>query len=259
MGAAHLQSGAAAWWRIYPVWARQEFMLLIREPVAVFFSMAFPLVMYVFIGIPYGSMEVENGVKFVDIMFPALIVTVMANLLIMGLPIYLAELRSRGADRRYAILPLPFWVFAASVLTATLALVLAAASVIIGVVAIRDGLRSTFADPIFLLLVLGCLVWLSALGFFLGSLRMSSRTTQAVSAVLFFTMFFGSGGAVPLDGLPQLLQDILAWNPLKQWLDVLSGIYTGMSVSTGEWLKLLCALPLTIFCTGAGLALWRRR
>lgn len=183
------------WWKVLPVWAKQEFLLLVREPVAVFFSLAFPLVIYTFIGIPYGSQEIAPGVKFVDAMFPALIVTVVANLLLMGLPIYLAELRSRGVDRRYAILPLPGAVFAAAVLAATLALVLAAAGVITAIVAARDGLRPTLLTSSFGWLVVGSIAWLSALGFFLGSLRLSSRTTQALSAVLFFTMFFGSGCA----------------------------------------------------------------
>lgn len=251
-------TGRAAWWKIFPVWARQEFTLLIREPVAVFFSLAFPLVIYVFIGIPYGNKEIEDGVRFVDVMFPALIVTVVANLLLMGLPIYLAELRSRGADRRYAILPLPAWVFVGAVLTATVTMVVGGAAIIVGVVAVRDGLRPTFLHPIFLLLILGSLVWLSALGFLVGSLRLSSRTTQAMSAVVFFTMFFGSGGAVPLEGLPQLLQDILTWNPLKQWLDVMVGVYTGLGVDRAEWLRLLMAVPLTIVSVGLGLRLWRR-
>lgn len=249
----------APWWSILPLWARQEFLLLIREPVAVFFSLAFPLVIYVFIGIPYGGTEVETGITFIDVMFPALIMTVVANLLLMGLPIYLAELRSRGADRRYAILPLPGWVLAAAVLAATLALVLTAAAIIISVVALRDGLLPTAASPVFLLLVVGCLIWLSALGLLIGSLPLSPRTTQALSAVIFFTMFFGSGGAVPLDGLPQVLQDVLAWNPLKQWLDVMVGVYTGLGVQTYEWLRLLTALPLTLIGAVGGLYLWRRR
>ena len=40
------------------MWARQELVLLLREPVAVFFSLVFPVIMYVFIGIPYGSTEI---------------------------------------------------------------------------------------------------------------------------------------------------------------------------------------------------------
>jgi putative membrane protein len=246
------------WWKVLPVWARQEFLLLIREPVAVFFSLAFPLVIYVFIGIPYGMKEIAEGVRFIDTMFPALIVTVVANLLLMGLPIYLSELRSRGVDRRYAILPLSGAVFASAVLTAMLTLIVATSGIIIAVVAAVNGLRPAVINSPLPLLILGAVVWLSALGFLIGSLRLSSRTTQALSAVVFFTMFFGSGAAVPLEGLPAILQQILAWNPLKQWLDVMVGVYTGMGVTEEKWLTLWIALPLTLLCGELDLTLWNR-
>lgn len=252
----HARGGA--WPRILGVWARQELVLLLREPVAVFFSLAFPTLLYVFIGIPYGKTEVGPGIRFIDMMFPALIVTAMANLLLMGLPIYLAELRSRGADRRYRILPLPGAIFASSVLLATLVLVAASAGIIVVVVLLRDGLLPSVLSPGFIALAFGCLVWLSALGFFVGALRVSSRTTQALSAVLFFAMFFGSGAAAPIEGLPEILQRVLDWNPLKQWLDVMVGVYTGTEVTQIEYLRLLMAIPIAVIGIVGGLWLWRR-
>ena len=107
--------------------------------------------------------------------------------------------------------------------------------------------------------MVGSIAWLSALGFFIGALRVSSRTTQALSAAVFFLMFFGSGAAMPLDQLPEFLQRILEWNPLKQWLDVAVGLYTGTGVERGEWLRLLLALPLIACCVVAGARMWRRR
>ncbi|WKR22391.1 hypothetical protein AIF0345_2340 [Actinomyces israelii] len=175
----------APWWRILPVWARQELVLLLREPVAVFFSLAFPVIMYVFIGIPHGSTEIGPGVHFIDAMFSALVLTVVANLLLMGLPIYLAELRSHGVDRRYAVVPLPSRLFAAAVLASTLVLAAGASTIIILVVGLHDGLRASLWSPVYLLLLLGSVLWLSALGFLIGTLRVSTRTTQALSAAVF--------------------------------------------------------------------------
>ena len=246
-------------WRVVAVWTRQELVLLLREPVAVFFSLVFPVIMYVFIGIPYASTEVAPGVRVIDVMFSSLILTVIANLLLMGVPIYLAELRSRGIDRRYATLPLRGGHFAAALLLSTLALVMAASMIIVLVVAVRDGVRSELWSPPLLLLLAGSIVWLSALGFLIGALRVSSRTTQALSAAVFFLMFFGSGAAMPLDQLPEILKRILEWNPLKQWLDVAVGLYTGTGVERVEWLRLALALPLTLGCVLAGSRLWRRR
>lgn len=249
----------ASGWRVVAVWTRQELALLLREPVAVFFSLVFPVIMYVFIGIPYASTEVAPGVRFIDVMFPSLILTVIANLLLMGVPIYLAELRSRGIDRRYATLPLRGGHFVAALLLSTLALIAGAVAVVLLVVAARDGVRSELWSPRLLLIMAGSIVWLSALGFLIGALRVSSRTTQALSTAVFFLMFFGSGAAMPLDQLPEILKRILEWNPLKQWLDVAVGLYTGTGVERVEWLRLLLALPLALGCVLVGSRLWRRR
>ena len=246
-------------WRVVAVWTRQELVLLLREPVAVFFSLVFPVIMYVFIGIPYASTEVAPGVRFIDVMFSSLILTVIANLLLMGVPIYLAELRSRGIDRRYATLPLRGGHFAAALLLSTLALIVSAAMIIILVVAVRDGVKPALWSPRYLLLLAGSIAWLSALGFLIGTLPVSSRTTQALSAAVFFLMFFGSGAAMPLDQLPGVLKTVLEWNPLKQWLDVAVGLYTGTGVERAEWLRLALAAPLTLGCVLAGSRLWRRR
>ena len=196
---------------------------------------------------------------FIDAMFSSLILTVAANLLLMGLPIYLAELRSCGVDRRYAVLPLPGRLFASSVLASMLILLAGSSAVIVLVVGLRDGLRATLWSPVYLLLLIGSILWLSALGFLIGALRVSARTTQALSAAIFFIMFFGSGAAVPLEGLPEILQKILEWNPLKQWLDVMIGVYTGAGASRTEWLRLLLALPMSAICALGGLRLWRQR
>lgn len=251
-------AGRAPIGKMFLTWFAQEFKLLMREPIAVFFSLAFPLVIYVFIGIPFANEILPDGARFIDVMFPALVATVAANLLLMGLPIYLAELRTRAVVRRYRVLPLPGWVFAGATLASMLVLVLCACAVICLVVGLQHGILGTAVSPSFLLLNIGLLAWLSTLGFFLGSLPLGSRTIQALSAVVFFVMFFGSGAATPLDGLPQVLQNILQWNPLKQWLDVLVGVYAGTDIAVGDWLKLWMAVPLAIISVSIGLRLWKR-
>ena len=96
--------------------------------------------------------------RFNDVMFPSLILPVMANLLLMGMPIYLAELRSRGIDRRYATLPLRGRHFVIALLLYTLALVMAASMIIVLVVAVRDGVRSELWNPRFLTVMAGSIV-----------------------------------------------------------------------------------------------------
>ncbi len=254
----YTKSPAAPFLRILMTWFRQELVLLLREPVAIFFSLGFPLVIYVFIGIPYANEVLPGGARFIDVMFPALLGTVAANLLLMGLPIYLAELRIRSVVRRYRVLPLPGSLFAMATLLSMLVLVAAACGIVMAVIASQHGLLPNVWRWQFIALTLGVIGWLSAVGFLLGTLPAGSRTIQALSAALFFILFFGSGAAAPIDGLPSAIQTVLQWNPLKQWFDVMIGVYTGMEVITAQWLRLWIALPLSISCVVLGLRFWKR-
>ena len=154
----HAKGGSRS--KIIWVWYRQELLLLLREPVAVFFSLAFPLIIYIFIGIPYAEQIIpDTKVKFIDMMFPTLVGTVAANLLLMGLPIYLAELRSRQVDKRYRALPLSGTNFGIAVISAMLTLTIAASSLIVGIVGFQHGLRPEVTSPLFILLNIGLVVF----------------------------------------------------------------------------------------------------
>ncbi len=245
---------------ILGVWYRQELVLLLREPMAVFFSLALPLIIYLFIGLPYAEELIPNTqTKFIDMMFPSLIGTVAANLLLMGLPIYVAELRARQVDKRYRVLPLSGLSFGTAIILAMLTLTIVAATIIVVIVGIQHGLRAEAAAPLFILLNLGLIAFLGGLGVFLGTLPFGARTINALTAAVFFVFFFGSGAAVPLDNLPTVIQNILEWNPLKIWFDALIAVYTDSPFPQGGVWKITLTLGLPLVLGLIGLKNWRRR
>ncbi|QTH38102.1 ABC transporter permease [Yimella sp. cx-51] len=241
-------------------WTIQELRLLIREPVAVFFSLIFPLVIFLFIGMPYADEIIDKGknLRLIDAMFPSLVGTVAANLLLMGLPIYIAELRNKEVDKRYRTLPLPGWIFASAVVLSMLVLVVAAASVIVAAVGFSSGLRSEVYSPQFLLLGVGFVAMLCPIGLFLGTLPFPPRTIQAVTAGVFFILFFGSGAAAPIDGMPQVVQSVLEWNPLKIWFDALVDVYVSAGIKTSSILKILLTYAVSVVALLCGLRNWKR-
>ncbi len=235
--------------RILGTWVLQEIRLLFREPVAVFFSLAFPLILYVFIGSAYASEEISEGVLLIDIMYPALLGTVAANLALMGVPIYLVDLRSRKVLRYYATLPMPGWVFPVAVAISFLVLLVGAALILTAVVGISYSINTTtLISPLFLLTYALMLWWLLVFGFFLGSLPWKARTVQATATAIFFVMFFGSGVAAPLSGLPVWIEWLTRLNPLRHWFDVLIALYTGEPpvVDMSQWSKLLPVLVVVM-------------
>lgn len=245
--------------RMLRVWSIQELLLLLREPVAVFFSLALPLVVYVFLCLPYAEEPIpDTDLRFIDKMFPSLIGTIGANLLLMGLPIYVAELRSRQVDRRYKALPLPGKVFGAAITIAMLVMMALASAIIIAVVGLAHGLRAEAASPAFIVLNLSLIAFLCAVGFFFGTLPFGARTIQALTAAIFFILFFGSGAAGPIDPLPEWFKGALEWNPLKIWFDALVRVYAGADVSSGTMWRALLMLALGTALALIGLRDWRR-
>lgn len=65
--------------------------------------------------------------------------------------------------------------------------------------------------------------------------------------------------ATALEGLPQILRDVLAWNPLNQWFDVLIGMYTNRPVAADARWKLTLAISLGLVTTLLGLRSWMRK
>lgn len=225
-------------------WMKQETLLLLREPIAVFFSLGFPLVILAFIGTAYAEEEVDDGIRFIEIMFPALIGTVAANITTMGMPGYFADLRSRGVLKRYRSLPVQRWMIGAAIEGSLLVLMAISTAIIAFTVGIVYGLRIEALSPAFLVLMIGLIAWLSCLGLFLGSIPMKARTIQAISAAVFFLMFFGSGYAAPIDGLPGWLQAIATYNPLRIWFDALVNVYLDQGIGVGDALGLVLTLAV---------------
>ncbi|MBT1035884.1 ABC transporter permease [Canibacter sp. lx-45] len=245
--------------RILKVWYKQELFLLFREPVAVFFSLAFPLIIYIFVGVPYAdSIIPETQVRFIDLIFPSLLGIVAANLLLMGLSIYIAELRARQVDKRYRSLPLSGVSFATAIISAMLTLTVLASGIIISVVGATHRLRPEVIAPMFILLNIGLIAFLCCIGFFLGTLPLGTRAIQALTTALFFVMFFGSGAAVPIDALPKIVQQILEWNPLKIWFDALVAAYTGTDFPDSSGWKIALTFALALCCALVGLRNWKK-
>lgn len=200
---------------------RTEVLLFLREPTALFFSLAFPLILLLFVGSVGATNEVAEGVRFIDTYMASMVAVTAANVGIMGLSIHVAENRSRGALKRYRLSPMnPVVFFAAQFATALVTLVVSLLGLVI-VTLVLFGLDDSANWLLFLAMALLALYVAVSWGLFLGGLRLPLRSVQVVSAAVFFLMFFSSGAALPRESFPEWLQAVTAWNPLAVANDLL--------------------------------------
>jgi len=212
---------------------RVETLLLLREPAAVFFTLALPLVLLVLNG--SGGNEPNphfGGAGIVDVMMAGFLVYVMATSAIMGLGETLADYRDRGILRRLRITPLRPWQILTSHALTHLAMSALGVILLVVVGAVGFGLRVPASIGATALAILVSAASMISVGFVLGALLPSVRTTQAVAAAIYFPAIFVSGAMFPREVLPSFAQQIGNFLPMTYAVRAIREAWTA---GTMDW------------------------
>jgi len=206
-----------------------ELKLLLREPLAAFFTIIFPVMMLFLFGAIYGNTPSPffAGQGFVDAMVPAYAAMIIATSSIMSLSIHMADSRERGVLRRYRATPLrPLAVLGGQVIPIFLMtllglLILIAAGVLVYHLKMPSDGLSVLGG-----FVLSCLSFF-ALGFVLAAVMPTARSAQVVAMVLYFPMIFLSGSSIPREVLPQGVRSVGRFLPLTPVVNLLRALWKG--------------------------------
>jgi ABC-2 type transport system permease protein len=245
-----------------------EVKLFAREPIAVVFAFAFPLVVLLVLAGVFGSDPDANfgGVAGIDYYVPGYLAVVIASVGLIGLPVHLASLRERGVLRRLRASS----VSMTSVLAAQTAVHVAMAALGGVVLLAAAGLVYDVHAPssvagVALGFAVGALSFV-ALGLLLGSLAPTARAAQAIGLVLFFPMWLLSGAGPPRGVMTQTMRQLSDVLPLTRVVAAVQEPWLGMGSNLLELVVLsglfAAAVALTAWTNtegAAGLATLRRR
>ncbi|MFO0578088.1 MAG: ABC transporter permease [Polyangia bacterium] len=208
-----------------------ELRLFLREPIALFFTLFFPLLLLFIFGTAWGAEPVGRGFRYVDVYVPGLFAMLIANLGLMSIPIVLSEYRTMGILKRYLVSPVPVGFFLlAHVLVQVMIFILVAAAVLL--VAIF-GYHIRFGGGIFSLAAM-LLVSMGAffsVGFLLGCAPLPVRTIQSTGAAVFFIQLFTSGSVVPREKFPLWMQKATHFMPMTKMVAPTTQIWMGDSIT----------------------------
>lgn len=208
-----------------------QFKLFLREPLAFFFTLVFPMLLLLLYGVIWGN---EPGSAFfggpygyIDTEVPALAAIIIGTVAFMSIPIATASARERKELRRLRTSPLrPTTYFAADVVVylsiCTLAMVLV---VVVGWLAFDLRFAGNWAS-LFAGFVL-CALSFVAFGYLIASVAPTSRAAQVAGQVLFFPMMFLSGATLPLFIMPEGVQNVAEKLPLTYVVTLLQGLWFG--------------------------------
>ena len=203
--------------------------LYLREPIATFFTIAFPILLVVLFGAMYGNEpnEMFGGYGSMDISMPAYTALVLGTVGMMGVPITISGYRESGVLRRFKATALrPFiYILADVVANLTMTLLGMVGLVLTGWLIYRVRFEGNVFSVI-IAVILGGLAMCSV-GYVIASLAPGARTAQVVGMALFYPMMFLSGAGIPLEILPESIRKVSKFLPLTYVVNLLRGLWFG--------------------------------
>lgn len=195
-----------------------ELKLQLREPVGLFFTLAFPIMLLLLFGFVFGN-EAEDflgGYGQIDLSVPGYIGMIIGTIGMLSIPVSIATYRENGILRRLRATPVESKSILWSQVAAQVVITLASVALLVTTALVIFDLRLPSGDVMILPAILLGAFSFFAIGFVLAGLMPTPRTAQAVGMALYFPMLFLSGAAIPRFMMPEQLQEIAKLMPLTQ-------------------------------------------
>jgi ABC-2 type transport system permease protein len=196
---------------------RSETRLFLREPGALFWIMAFPVLLLVILGSIPSFREPSadlGGQRVVDLYVPVTILLAAIMSSIQAMPAVLSAYREQQVLRRIATTPAEPWHLLAAQYALHGGAVVVGAGAVLVVGRLAFDVRIPGSAGAYLLVLALALVALLAAGGLLSSLARTSKASAALSTVVAFPMMFTAGVWLPVQTMPGTLRDIVEATPL---------------------------------------------
>ena len=206
-----------------------ELKLKMREPIGVFFTLVFPLLLLFLFGTIYGNEPTPflGGRGNVDNSVPGYIGMIIGTIALTGLPVALGEYREQGILRRLQATPLSSTAVLGAQVSTNIVLALIGTAFVVTSGLVVYGLAMPSAPFAVLLAIILCCISLFSLGFLLAGMMPTASAAQAAGMAIFFPMLFLSGAGLPQEMLPQSLVNFSQLLPLTHVVNLLKGLWFG--------------------------------
>ena len=206
-----------------------EAKLFIREPVAAFFTLVFPLLYLFLFGIISGNEPTPQfgGQRTIDASIPGLTAVIICITGLMAITMTMSTYVDNGVLRRLRTTPIsPLVVLVAQVIVV---FVMTALGMLLLVIAGKLIYHVNFEGNALSMLAGFVLSSLSffALGFVLAGTMPTARSAWIVGMVLMYPMMFLSGAFFTVEILPAAIQKVSAFMPLTYVVNLLRGLWYG--------------------------------
>jgi len=217
-----------------------EAKLYAREPLTIFWGLAFPALLLVVIGLFFpGARDPSpelGGTRLVDLYAPIVLALGLATLAFATLPAVLATYRERGVLRRLSTTPVHPWRLVIAQLLVQLAVAVVAAILAIGV-------GNLFLDvPIpgnvvgFVVVFVLAAASMLAVGLLIGAVAPTMASGQGLGLAVYFPMLFFAGVYFPREVMADGLRRVSDLTPSGAAVQALQDTWSGLAPTTSSLL-----------------------
>jgi ABC-2 type transport system permease protein len=208
---------------------RLETKVFWRTPVSAFFSIFFPLLLFVVFALVFGNEEIEYlGITTAQFYAPSLAVYAAVASSYSTIAIATAYQRDEGILKRVRGTPLPAWIYLSGKITSATINAAIGTVIMLGVGVIFFDLR-LYADTILVLVlifVVGVFCF-AALGLLVAAVSPSGQAATAIANATLLPLAFISGVfVVPGENMPEWLEAIANFFPLKHFAEPFVAAFT---------------------------------
>ena len=228
---------------------KTELKLSLRDMNMPIFAIIMPLVIFIILGIIYGTKPAYDGAgyTFMEQSFGAVSAVAICASGLMGLPLAVSGLRELKILKRLRVTPVSP-VFILGVELSMYIVYCAVSLATLSVAALLCGVRLHGSLLAFLGSWLLTMLSTLSVGMLAGGVAKDSKQASVIASILYFPMLIFSGTTLPIEVMPKAMQKIVSVFPLTQGLTMMKNTFLG--TGTGSILLPLCVMiGVAALCT----------
>lgn len=239
------------------IFLKTELKLSLRDMNMVIFAVIMPLVIFIILGIIYGTQPAYDGAgyTFLEQSFGAVCAVAICAGGLMGLPMAVSDCRERKVLKRFRVTPVtPVFILGVELAMYIVYCVVSLMTLSVAALIWKVQLQGFFFYFIgsWLLTMISTL----SIGMLVGGVAKNTKQASVIASVLYFPMLIFSGTTLPIEVMPQTMQRIVKLLPLTQGITMMKNTFLG--ISTGNIMLPVCVmLGLTALCAGLSIRFFR--
>lgn len=227
-----------------------EFKMLLRIPIALFFTLFFPAIMLVVYVFANGNNLVYDNVLFVDLYLPMMILLSLFSSGITSFAVLTAENKGQNIWTLYRLRGFKLYQIIICQLLVNLLVVFLSTVVLILFSRLVFGANIPEAGELFLFFVKWIVIAISIfmIGFVIGVSCKNSQVAQSVANPILFALMILSGIMVDISVFPESLRSILVYLPTYQANIILVNSWNSFNnTSEIKWGVIIIWILISIF------------